>query len=344
MPRDLRFDDVVHAYRWILGREPESLDVVGDQARVGWDIQGLRAILLNSPEFKHAFLNLEPMGPPRPIVAPPAHRLVFFHIPRSGGTTLHHMLTAAVGAERVSPVRHNNLWRCLASDLALARLFCGHYDRDSLAVIPGPAVKVATVLREPRARLVSLYDYLRAHRSEAIAPANLDLAQAARKYGLGDFLQAALEINPAAVDNACLRTFGGWLPYRRWEQAAEPSAPKTLADFGFPIEALVRRAEDFLSDMAAVGILEQFEESAQAIFTAFGLGSPLPVGALHSLESLNKGNETFEPVRPLTITRLDALRLDEMTRYDSQLYDHARTLLANVINAQAGREQAQLAS
>jgi len=344
MPRDLRFDDVVHAYRWILGREPESIDIVGDQARSGSDAQGLRAILLNSPEFKRAFLDLEPTGPLRPLVTPPADRLVFLHIPRSGGTTLHHLLTAEVGAENASDVRHNNLWRCLAGELAQTRLFCGHYDRDCLAMIPGPAIKVATMLREPRSRLISLYNYLRAHRSEVVASANLGLAAAARKYCLGDFLQAALEINPAAVDNAFLRTFGGWLPYRRWEQAAEPSAPKSLADFGFSIEELVWRAQTFLDDMAAVGILEQFEESAQAIFAAFGLGASQAVGPLHSLENLVKGNQAFEPVQPLTITRSDALRLDEMTHYDAQLYLHAKALLARVIDARIDRTRKTLSA
>ena len=344
MPRDLCFDDVVHAYRWILGREPESTDIVGEQARGAADARSLRASLLNSAEFRRTFLDIEPLGPSRPLAAPPIERLVFLHVPRSGGTTLHDLLAAAVGGENMCAVRHNHLWRCLATDLSRARVFCGHYDRDCLSVIPGARIKVATMLREPRSRLISLYAYLRAHRPETIAPANLDLAGAARRYGLADFLEAALEINPAAVDNPCLRTFGGWLPHRRWEQAAEPSAPKALADFGYPIEELVQRARTFLDDMAAIGILEQFEESAHSIFTAFGLGVPPPVGALHSLESLVKGNQAFEPVQLEAITRSDARRIDEMTHYDAQLYVHAKNLLARAIDARTDRRREALSA
>ena len=337
--RELRFDDVVSAYRWILGREPESTAIIAEQALAGGDIERLRAMLLESPEFRSAFLNLD-TGKSFAL-ADSAHqqslgdRFVFLHIPRSGGTSLHHMLSAAVGARNVCEARHNNLWRCLAGDLAPLRLFSGHYDRHCLALIPGRQIKVVTVLREPRSRLVSLYDYLRSHRPETAAPGKLELAEAARKYSLGDFLDAAMEINPAAVDNTCLRAFGGRLPLRRWEQSAEPGAPKALADQGCSVETLYQRAEEFLRGMTAVGILEQFEASARAIFAALGLDAPPPSPALHRLVDVAEENPTFEPVQPSSVTPADAERLAALTQYDAQLYEMGKALLSASLQTRA---------
>ena len=329
---------MVHAYRWILGREPETIDILGKQALAGKDIANLRMLLLNSPEFKEQYHNIVienfcsyPELDALPELTP---RLVFIHIPRSGGTTLHHMLTEAVGLERVCRARHNNLWLCLGADLARAQLFSGHYDRNCVAFIPGREMRVVTMLREPRRRLLSLYDYLRAHKPAAIQANNLAMAEAARKYRLGDFLHAALEINPAAVDNICLRAFGGRLPFHRWEQVAEPNAPRTLSDYGCSVEELRRRATEFLRGTAAVGILEQFDTSTRAIFRAFGLGAAKPFTVRQRLEEVAQSNEMFERTEPYILSRAEETRIDELTKYDVELYNLGKTYLAEAVESQ----------
>jgi Sulfotransferase family len=336
--REVCFDDVVHAYRWILGREPESIEILAEQASAGRNVQGLRSILLSSPEFRSKLLDIEidrfcsrsePSFLPETII-----RLVFIHIPRCGGTSLHHILGEAVGADRVCPERHNCFWLCLAGDLARARLFSGHYDRNCVALIPGREVKLVTMLRDPRRRLLSLYDYLRAHRPAVIKADNLALAEAARKYPLGDFLDAAMEINPAAVDNTYLRAFGGRLPFHRWEQAAEPSAPKTLADHGYSAAELYDRAAEFLRNMAVVGILEQFEDSARAISRAFGLAEPKIFIPPKSLQDVANDHAHFEPVQAYEVSRADEMRISELTKYDMDLYKLGKAYLAEAIESQ----------
>ena len=336
--REVLFDDVVHAYRWILGREPEAIDVLRKQALAGKDLRSLRAILLNSPEFKDQLLNIEIedfCSRAEPDILPElTTRLIFIHIPRSGGTTLHRALTDAVGLNRVCRARHNTLWLCSGADLASARLFSGHYDRNCVAFVPGREVKVVTMLREPRRRLLSLYDYLRAHRPKAVEANNLALAAAARKYSLSDFLQAAVEINPAAVDNTYLRTFGGRLPFHRWEQAAEPHAPRTLSDYGCPTEQLFERAAQFLRTMAVVGLLEQFDVSTRAIFHAFHLDAPKSVTVRQRLADIVQDQDMFETIQPYALSHMEELRIDELTKYDRELYNLGKTYLAEAIESQ----------
>lgn len=329
----LNIDDVVNAYRWILGREPGSSTVIERRMRVA-DRAELRRQLLMSAEFHRDFAKMtarSPAPPALPPLDPSIDRLVFLHIPKTGGTTLHELLAAAVGADRVSVERHNGLWRRSGAELAAARLFSGHYDRRCLSVVPGRRVRVVTLLRDPSRRLLSVYRFLRAHRPRFIAHHKMALATAAREKRYGDFLQAALTINPAAVDNTYLRALGASLPDARWEQRAEPRARKRVDELGPPPEEMLARARGFLDEMAAVGVLERFDASFPIIFRALGLPVPENYKILQRLSDLVVQNPDLEPVDEVAISDADRRLTDELTRFDVELYDHAQRLHATAV-------------
>ena len=208
------------------------------------------------------------------------------------------------------------------------RLFSGHYDRRCLSVVPGPSPRVVTILREPRQRLLSVYKYLRAHTEAAILKQNLELASAARRFTYGKFLEAALHINPASVDNTYLRAFGAYLPVARWEQRAEPTAVKPISELGDDtVSDTMDRAIKFLNTFAAVGILENFEQSLRAIFLALGLMVPVNYAVRQRLDDLVTEDPSFEPINDFEITPEDREREYELTRFDDVLYQHAKGLL-----------------
>lgn len=86
--------------------------------------------------------------------------LVFLHIPKTAGQTIHHALAHAVGGEAyVSPIRLNAQAGPNATKLPPGyRLYSGHLDWTELETLPNPFT--FTVLRDPRERIASFYFFL----------------------------------------------------------------------------------------------------------------------------------------------------------------------------------------
>jgi hypothetical protein len=328
---ELKVDDVVQAFRWILGREPESFDVIKAKQDNSRTHRNLRSSLLRSTEFRKDYTAL--VGDqavatlPRHYLDADAKRLVFLHIPKTGGTTLHELLAENFEPSEICTERQNRLWYLHGAELASFRFFSGHYDRCCEQLIPGK-LKIVTVLREPRARLISLYRYLRAHTVEIIEREDLEMAKAANEMTFGNFLRAAMKINPASIDNTYLRTFAASLPRRRWEQRAEDGEAVDLQKLGAPIEQLIEKAKTFLDNAAAVGILEQFDLSLNVIYSAWGLSTPPSKYLMrHQLADLVRANISFKSIEQTQIDDEDEGLVLALTQFDDLIYEHGKRLL-----------------
>lgn len=114
--------------------------------------------------------------------------VVFLHIPKTAGQTIHAELTRVVGAGAVSPVRvHTQAGPGTAQLPPGYRLYSGHIDWDALETLPAPRF-VFTVLRDPLERIASFYFYLR-RQAEGLSAE--DLASPARTG-----MRLALERSP----------------------------------------------------------------------------------------------------------------------------------------------------
>lgn len=90
----------------------------------------------------------------------PAAPLVFLHIPKTAGQTIHEELAHAVGTEAVSPIRlHSQVAPGAAQMPAGYSLYSGHIDWIETDTLP-PEKFVFTVLRDPFERLASYYLYV----------------------------------------------------------------------------------------------------------------------------------------------------------------------------------------
>jgi hypothetical protein len=87
--------------------------------------------------------------------------IVFLHIPKTAGQTVHSELARAVGAKAVSPVRvHTQAETGAAQFPPGYRLYSGHLDWDALDTVPALRFTF-TVLRDPLERIASFYFFMR---------------------------------------------------------------------------------------------------------------------------------------------------------------------------------------
>lgn len=86
--------------------------------------------------------------------------VVFLHIPKTAGQTIHHQLAGAVGKAAVSPVRvHTEVPKGQTNLPPGYLLHSGHLDWTDIATLPEDRF-VFTVLRDPLERIASFYFYL----------------------------------------------------------------------------------------------------------------------------------------------------------------------------------------
>ncbi|MCB2130862.1 MAG: sulfotransferase family 2 domain-containing protein [Rhodobacteraceae bacterium] len=97
--------------------------------------------------------------------------IVFLHIPKTAGQTVHGALARAIGAENISPVRVHSQADADGQMPAGYRLYSGHLDWTGLDRLPVPRF-VFSILRDPRERIASFYLYLEKE-ARALSPAAL---------------------------------------------------------------------------------------------------------------------------------------------------------------------------
>jgi hypothetical protein len=104
------------------------------------------------------------------------HPIVFLHLPKTAGQTIHNALCRALGGDHVSPVRvHTQVPPGRSQFPPGHALYSGHLDWDGIDDVP-PGRFTFTVLRDPRERMASFYLYMRRD-AAALAPGALFLPE-----------------------------------------------------------------------------------------------------------------------------------------------------------------------
>lgn len=87
--------------------------------------------------------------------------LIFLHIPKTAGQSIHAYFINSFGAAEVCPARTMDQLAYLSVPfLSRFRVYSGHFDWDSVASV-APNAFTMTVLRDPFERILSFYFYLR---------------------------------------------------------------------------------------------------------------------------------------------------------------------------------------
>ena len=308
MPTD---DDIINSYTWLLGRTP-SVDEIATNRTLYTTHPDLQRALMISAEARALRIALHKQGRLVPVELNQP-RLVFMHIEKCGGTTLHAMLASQFAPELICPERHETIGDWTINELANYQLFSGHFDLACCRAIPG-TLRTVTMLREPKARLLSLYYFWKAHRPHPKRDA-YRLITLARASTAAEFFA-----NPEVAAWASIRnTMTGQLT-RTTNQMLRPRDP-IVSD----PEATLARAWQALQDFTSFGIVERFEASRLLLNQNLGLDMQ-PTTPRQVLHDLMRDNEALAPIEPDPPSAALDAALEPLINLDRRLYAMALDL------------------
>jgi hypothetical protein len=240
----------------------------------------------------------------------------FLHFERTGGTSL-----AAALTDRFHPLQIAAAHRAEDIDnpkvaIEERKLVWGHYDLPTLRRL-SPERRIITVLREPAARILSLYYFWR-----SIHPSQLDeradsRVMEAQRLNLLDFLQSDHQSLRDSIDNIYARRLAGLYGSGTPDDPLERDPDGALA--------LARNA---LEHFAFVGISEHMADAFRGIEHALGVN--LSASQRLNDAAVNPKNQPwlFRRVEHEVKTPEILAALAHLTRLDSVLY---RTCLKEAV-------------
>lgn len=237
-------------------------------------------------------------------------RLVFLHIPKCGGTSLGEVLKTNFKPGEVCPHISDALARRPHDELKKWRFFSGHYSKYSVDVVPGPKWLV-TVLREPKARLLSLYYFWRAHRDDYIEKHNLGGPRLARKMDLLSFINSEEPAITRSIRNTMMRTLLASLPVTN-------ANGYVGRDPFFSLETALANLMRF----NYVAFTDTLDEDVALMTRLLDLTPADAAPRTNTFESFAE-RDAMEPVERETITPQIEQALNRATRFDRELFERA---------------------
>lgn len=317
---------IANSLFWLLGYDPleERGRALAERLRLhhARDDAELRSAVLACAEFRQSYAERHRL-PQNQALDLERPRLIFLHIPKCGGTTLHSILARHFAPDEVCPERFNGLRARRLEELAGFSFFSGHHDLESCRALFGQENRIVTLLREPRARLISLYYFLTIHRPES-EPATASMVSLARSTSAEAFFTHPMVRRHASVRNAMVSLFTQ--PHRgvRWEaiDSQLEGADLVLTDPA----AAVDKALEALRSLTCFGLLERFAPSLE-LFSA-SLGLRLDDEAPQQVTDEMRMRDSLDYAeRPVVTPRLIEI-IDELTEADRAFYAQAEALFA----------------
>jgi hypothetical protein len=221
--------------------------------------------------------------------------MYFAHIPKTAGMTFRTIVEDHFHETETCPATLNAQIKAIApEEFQKYRLFRGHLGFTNIpALIPGKRLLNVTVMREPIARTLSHYDYIRRMPKDPFYDAvkDMDLAEFARKLPAGK-----LKKNIQTYHIAKLAKFN-------LEELPPPEA--------FAI------AQQSLDDCAFVGLVERFQDSLFLFSYIFGWRPILN----SRRENAAKTKKSLDEIPASTIEVIK-----EYSQYDLELYASAKAI------------------
>jgi Sulfotransferase family len=251
----------------------------------------------------------------------PAASIIFLHIPKTAGQSIHTLLQHMFGAEQVSSARVNfHLARMTIPQIRRHRIYSGHFDWSLLDCLPEPRF-MFTVLRDPMERILSYYFYLRDQASvlsgeERASPLSRGAQAAVEMLPDEYFLSGAPEMR-AFLDNHFDNFYAYYFAGRTYD-ARQRLIDLCSVGCGPDDDEIVAMAIEnmgALNGVYSMGQLDQLQADLQRLAT----GPPVAMNLRQLHENVGDGSSTvqrLERLRKLGATSATFERLESMIRLD----------------------------
>jgi hypothetical protein len=246
--------------------------------------------------------------------------VAFLHVEKCGGIALVRWLSAQFHPLQIRPAPHRDLpphlfSRLQAREPARFSFIWGHYDLPTLARIGGNRFTIM-LLREPQARLLSLYHFWRSVRPDAFDPDVSFAVGAAHRLSLADFLQTDEPMVRDLIDNVFVRRLTGRYATGAATDPLQADPPGALA-----------AAMAALDRLDHVGVTERLGDSIKGLAAKLGVAAP-PCVAAANVTSRNPDDPSgwFRAVEQDALTPEARTALQARTHLDQALYEKARSL------------------
>ena len=236
--------------------------------------------------------------------------LIFVHLPKTGGTTMEHLIRRQYPEQAVRWISYDrpellSEFQALdAKQKAELRCLMGHVPFGVDAQLSGNPVYI-TMLREPVARFISEYGQVRrVTRTGAWRPP----VDQVKSMALDDFLNYRIENNAMDVQT---RFISGYIPPAGTQPPFEP----------LPGDALERAKINLRKHFVVTGLMERFDESLLLMKRRLGWKKHLFYARRNTAPRPSSGGD----VPPETLKRIvEHTRLDaELVRFGAELLEEA---------------------
>jgi hypothetical protein len=253
--------------------------------------------------------------------------LIFLHVQKTAGTSIKNMLLEIFPDERIFKGM-DTLHLRSAVDLSRYDIFMGHFNFDSTKYIARDSKKFITFLREPKARLASLYKFWRAH--EPQHPSYHDGMELANQLSYAEYLDAETRRCHPDVWNHMTWVILGhkrWSFYKNRYSEVREAAGIELGNLFLEFQAEVER---HLATFEVIGLQEKFKESVKMLGAFLGMEDKIQPRRDHSLEQLVGVDDLFKKnmiehgIDDINFVFNDLIVFDSILyRVGSEIFEHA---------------------